>query len=243
MPSIAALRDPRVRPVLTTSVTLGLAVGVFAILFGVGAVGAGASTVQACAMSLLVFTGASQLSAVAVIAGGGSVGSALSGALLLAARNGVFGLTMSRRLKGRLATRLIAAQLTIDESTAMATAQDDPELQRIAFWVTGASVYVFWNIGTLIGAVAGNAINPKTYGLDAAIPSAFVAMLWPHLRTVRGRKAAVLGVVLCLATTPFLPIGLPILIAATAILVAVPAPDDDDRNDFTLDDGPGALPA
>ncbi|HEY4332713.1 MAG TPA: AzlC family ABC transporter permease, partial [Ilumatobacteraceae bacterium] len=105
------------RPIVTTGVTLGVAVGIFAVLFGVGAVGAGATIPQTCAMSLLVFTGASQLSAVAVIAGGGSVGSALGGALVLAARNGVFGLTMSRRLEGSVGVKLVAAQITIDEST------------------------------------------------------------------------------------------------------------------------------
>jgi 4-azaleucine resistance transporter AzlC len=221
---VISLRDPRVRPVLTTGVTLGLAVGIFAILFGVGAVAAGGSIPQACAMSLLVFTGASQLSAVAVVAGGGSFGSALGGALVLAARNGVFGLTMSRRLTGRLPTRLLAAQLTIDESTAMATAQEDPELQRAAFWITGVSIYIFWNLGTLIGALAGNAIDPKQFGLDAAIPSAFVAVLWPHTRTKRGRMAMAIGAGLCLISIPFVPIGVPVLISATAILVAIPPP-------------------
>jgi len=218
------VRDERVRPVVTTSVTLGLAVGIFAVLFGVGSVAAGGSVAQTCAMSLLVFTGASQLSAVAVIAGGGSVGSALGGALVLAARNGVFGLTMSRRLTGRLPTRLLAAQLTIDETTAMATAQIDPALQRIAFWVTGVSLYIFWNLGTLAGALAGNAIEPERFGLDAAIPSAFVALLWPHLRTRNGRRAMLLGAVLCLATIPFMPVGVPVLVASLAILIALPHP-------------------
>ncbi len=106
----------------------------------------------------------------------------------------------------------------------MATGQDEPDLQRLAFWATGLSVYVFWNLGTLIGALAGSAFNPLTYGLDAAIPSAFVAMLWPHLRTQNGRRAAALGAALCLVTTPFLPIGLPILVSAMAIFIAVPAP-------------------
>jgi len=226
-----SLRDQRARPVLTASITLGMAVGVFAVLFGVGSVAAGGSIAQTCAMSLLVFTGASQLSAVAVIAGGGSVGSALGGALVLAARNGVFGLTMSRRLTGRLPTRLLAAQLTIDESTAMATAQTEPELQRLAFWVTGVSIYVFWNLGTLVGALAGNAIDPKRFGLDAAIPSAFVALLWPHLRTRNGRVAMVLGATLCLATIPFAPVGVPVLVASLAILIALPNPHADELVD------------
>ena len=214
------------RPVVAASITLGFAVGIFAVSFGVAAVAAGASTAQACVMSLLAFTGASQFSAVSVVAGGGSTGSALSGALLLAARNGVFGLAMSRRLTGRLPTRMLAAQITLDESTAMSAAQDDPQAQRVAFWVTGVSVYVFWNLGTLVGALAGSAIDPKTYGLDAAIPAAFVAMLWPQLRTRRGRIAVALGAAICLASIPVLPIGLPILAASLAIMIGIPVPRD-----------------
>jgi 4-azaleucine resistance transporter AzlC len=209
------------RPVVTASVTLGFATGVFAISFGVLAVAAGASVAQTCAMSLLVFTGASQLSAVSVIGAGGSVGSALGGALLLAARNGVYGLTMAGRMRGRLATRLVAAHITLDESTAMATAQDDPAAQRVAFWITGISIYVFWNVGTLVGALAGDAIDPQTYGLDGAFPAAFVAMLWPLLRTRDGRLAAMLGAAICVATIPFLPLGVPLLCATLAVGVGV----------------------
>ena len=194
--------DPRLRPVVTASITLGIATGVFAISFGVLAVAAGATVLQTCAMSLFVFTGASQLSAVSVIGAGGSFGSALGGALLLAARNGVYGLTMAGRIRGRLPTRLVAAQIVLDESTAMSSAQLDPDAQRVAFWITGTSVYVFWNIGTLIGAFAGNAIDPETFGLDGAFPAAFVAMLWPLLRTRRGRVAAALGATVCLRDDP-----------------------------------------
>lgn len=219
--------DPRLRSVVTASVTLGLATGVFAVSFGVLAVSAGASMAQTCVMSLLVFTGASQLSAVSVIGAGGSAGSALGGALLLAARNGVYGLTMAGRMRGRLATRLVAAHVTIDESTAMSSAQEDPEAQRIAFWITGIGIYVFWNIGTLVGALAGDAIDPEKYGLDGAFPAAFVAMLWPLLRTRRGRLAAVLGAVISLATIPFVPLGVPLLCATLAIAVGIPAEPPD----------------
>ncbi len=209
------------RPVITASVTLGLAVGVFAISFGVGAVSAGASVAQSCAMSLLVFTGASQFSAISVIGAGGSTASALGGALLLAARNGVYGLTMAPRLPGSLGRRLVAAHLTLDESTAMSAAQTDPVAQRAAFWITGFSVYVFWNLGTLVGALAGTAIDPKTFGLDAAFPAAYVAMVWPLLRSGRGRLAALCGAAICVTLIPFVPVGIPILCAALAVLVGV----------------------
>ena len=218
---IGAWRDPRLRPVFWASLTLGSAVGVFGFVFGVAAVSAHASVLQDCTMSLLVFTGASQFSAVAVIASGGSTASALGGALLLAARNGVYGLAMARRLPGPLGRRLIAAQLTIDESTAMSAAQVDPGAQRAAFWITGISVYFFWNMATLLGAVVGTAIDPTTFGLDAAFPAGFVAMLWPLLRDRRGRLTAACGAVICVSLIPFLPVGVPILCAGVAVLVGV----------------------
>jgi 4-azaleucine resistance transporter AzlC len=216
--------DAATRSVVVASATLGAVVGVFGIVFGVGAVSAGGSVMQACAMSLLVFTGASQFTAVSVIDGGGTTGSALSGAMLLAARNGVYGLTMSRHLSGGVGRRLIAAQITIDESTAMATAQDSPSHRRMAFWITGGSVYLFWNLGTLVGALAGAAIEPTTFGLDAAFPAGFVAMVAPQFRTPAGRRAGLLGGLICLVTIPFVPVGLSILCAGLAVLVGVPRP-------------------
>ncbi len=211
------------RPVVTASLTLSAAVGVFAVAFGVGAVAAGGSVAQACAMSLLVFTGASQFSAVSVVATGGSTAAALGGAMLLAARNGVYGLAMSRIIGGSFATRLLAAHLTIDESTAMATARPDIRAQRAAFWITGISVFVFWNLGTLVGALAGSAIDPQTYGLDAAFPAGFVAMVAPHLRHRLGLLAGLLGGTICLVLIPFTPVGVPILCSSAAILLGIPA--------------------
>lgn len=217
-------RDPSYRPMLVACTTLSVAVGVFGVSFGVGSVAAGSSVAQTCALSLLVFTGASQFSAVSVVGAGGSFGSALGGALLLAARNGVYGLAMSRRIHGRLLTRLVAAQLTIDETTAMSIGQRDPRAQRIAFWFTGATLYFFWNLGTLLGALAGTAIDPTTYGLDTAFPAGFVAMVWPLLSDRRARQAALLGGIVCAVAIPFTAVGVPILLSALAVLVGLQRP-------------------
>ena len=103
----------------------------------------------------------------------------------------------------------------------MATAQRSPRAKVTAFWVTGLSVLVFWNLGTLLGAIAGSNIDPERYGLDAAFPAGFVAMVAPQLRTPQGRLAAVLGAVICLVTIPFVPVGVSILCAAVAVLVGV----------------------
>lgn len=213
-----------VREVVGASLTLGVAVGVFGAVFGVGAVSAGASVLQACAMSLLVFTGASQLSAVSVIAAGGSTASALGGAMVLAARNTVYGLTMAQYLgrMGSLGRRLVAAQLVIDETTAMTAAQEQPRLRSTAFWITGVTTFVCWNVATLAGAVVGSNIDPLKYGLDVAFPAGFVAMVAPHYRTPAGRAAGLLGGAICLVLIPFTPIGVPILCASLAVLVGVP---------------------
>ena len=215
----------RRREILVAAFTLAAAVAVIAFVFGVGAVAAGGSVPQVVLMSLLVFTGASQFSAVSVVASGGSTGAALGGAMLLAARNTVYGLAMSRVLTGSLPKRLLAAQFTIDETTAMAATQDRPEDKRYAFWATGLMLFTFWNTGTLIGALVGSSIEPETYGLDVAFPAGYVAMVLPLLRHRRGLIAGVLGAAICVALVPFTPIGLPILCASAAILVGLPRPE------------------
>lgn len=232
--------DTADRDVVNASLLLGAAVGVFGLTFGVGAVSAGASVAQACVMSLLVFTGASQLSAVSVIAAGGGTASALGGAMILAARNGVYGLAMAPVLTGSLPRRLVAAQLVIDESTAMATAQRDPAHQRTAFWVTGVTIYVLWNLGTLLGALAGTAIDPETFGLDAAFPAAYLAMVVPHLRHRTGLLAGLLGAAICLALIPFTPVGVPILCASAAILLGIPRPAH--AQDSPIGEGTAGVP-
>jgi 4-azaleucine resistance transporter AzlC len=210
------------RSPIAASIVLGVAVGVFGVAFGVLASTSGLSVAQACAMSLLVFTGASQFLAVQVTAGGGTPAAAVAGALLLAARNGVYGMAMARVVQGSLPRRLLAAHFVLDESTAMASAQETPDDRRRAFWATGVAVFVAWNAGTLVGAVAGRGIgDPGALGLDAAFPAGFVALLLPHLRTRPGRWAAGLGAAVAVALVPVTPAGVPILAASAATLVGL----------------------
>jgi 4-azaleucine resistance transporter AzlC len=207
---------------VTAGVLLGLAVGVFGVSFGLIAVTAGLTPLKACAMSLLVFTGASQFAAVGVVGAGGSPVAAIASALFLGARNAAYGLTMAPVLKGRLPVRLLAAQLVIDESTALAVAQESIDERQRGFWAAGVSIYVFWNIGTVIGALGGQLIGkPETWGLDAAFPAAFIALLIPHLRKVGGKQSALLGGLIALVLTPVLPPGIPILVAAVASVLGL----------------------
>ena len=215
-------RAPDARRFISASLMIGIAFVIFGASFGVLSVSAGASVAQSCAMSLLVFTGASQMSAVSVLASGGTVASAFGGAVLLSGRNAVYGLAMSPVLKqGSLASRLLGAQWVIDETTAIVSAETDPTTRRTAFWISGAILYASWNIGTLLGALVGTSINPSDFGLDAAFPVMFTAMIATHLRTSAGRKAALFGAVAAVALAPFMPIGLPILVSALGMLFGI----------------------
>ena len=220
-------RAPHARRFISASLMIGVAFIIFGLSFGVLAVSAGASVLQACAMSALIFTGASQMSAVSVIASGGTLASAFGGAVLLSGRNAVYGLAMSPVLKhSSLPARLLGAQWVIDETTAVVSAETDPQLQRTAFWISSVILYASWNLGTLIGALVGSSINPSDFGLDAAFPVMFTAMVVPHLRTRNGRRAAAFGAVTSVALAPFLPVGLPILVCALGMLFGLsPEPE------------------
>jgi 4-azaleucine resistance transporter AzlC len=204
------------------ALAIGLATGAYGVSFGVLSVAAGITVAQTCAMSLLVFTGASQFALVGVIGAGGGAIAALTPALLLAARNGVYGLALVPVLRGRRARRALEAQLVIDESTAMARAQDDPSQAHAAFLATGLSVFVLWNAGTLAGALLGGGLgDPRTLGLDAMFPAAFLALLGGQLRRPGAVTAAILGALVAIALLPVAPPGAPILAALLGLVPAV----------------------
>jgi 4-azaleucine resistance transporter AzlC len=210
------------RSVHRDALAIGLATGAYGVSFGVLAVGAGLSLAQASAMSLLVFTGASQFAVVGVLGAGGGILAALAPALLLAVRNAVYGLALVPVLRGRAAARALKAQLVIDESTAMARAQPDPRTAHQAFLATGLSVFVFWNLGTVAGALLGGGIgDPRDLGLDAMFPAAFLALLAPQLRRPGAPSAAVAGAALALALLPLAPPGVPVLVAVLGVVPAV----------------------
>jgi 4-azaleucine resistance transporter AzlC len=201
---------------------IGIATGVYGISFGVLAVAAGLSEAQACAMSLLVFTGGSQFAAVGVIASGGSPATAVVNALLLAVRNAAYGLSLATLLRGRWPRRAAAAHLVIDESTAMARGQADEPAARGAFWLTGVSVFVCWNAGTLAGALAGGGLgDPAAYGLDAMFPAAFLALLAPQLRQPGAPQAALAGALIAVVLLPLTPAGVPVLAASLGVLAGL----------------------
>jgi 4-azaleucine resistance transporter AzlC len=214
--------DPQERSsIIRDSLGVGIATGAYGVGFGAVSVASGLSVAQTCALSLFVFTGASQFALVGVIASGGAPISGALTALLLGTRNTLYGLRLAPLLAWRGWRRTLAAQVLIDESTAMSVTRETTPAARLGFLTTGISVFVLWNLATLAGAVAGSSIgDPRTYGLDAAVGAAFLALLWPRLRSRRNQLVAVAAAAVALATVPIVPAGVPVLAAAAVALLA-----------------------
>jgi predicted branched-subunit amino acid permease len=203
--------------VVRQGLSVALATGLYGISFGALSVTSGLSVLQTCVLSLLLFSGGSQFALIGVLGGGGTVGAAVAASSLLGVRNALYGLQLVPTMRPRGWRRAAVAQLTIDESTAVAVSQPTVPLRRLGFWVTGLGVYVGWNLMTLVGALAGNALgDPQRYGLDAAASAAFVALLWPRLRAREPVAIAIVGAVLTTALIPVIPQGLPVVAAAVA---------------------------
>ncbi len=208
------------RAAVRQGVSVAVATGLYGISFGALSVVAGVSVLPTMVLSLLLFSGGSQFALIGVVAAGGSPFAAVATATLLGVRNTLYGAVVSPLLQVRGWRRLAAAQVTIDESTAVAVGQRTPAAVRAGFWTTGVGVFVLWNAFTLLGAVAGDALgDPRAWGLDAAAGAAFLALVWPRLAARRAQVVAALAVVVTAALVPVVPAGVPVLAAAAVAIV------------------------
>jgi predicted branched-subunit amino acid permease len=207
------------RATASASFSVSFTVGLYGIAFGAAGIAAGFSLLQTCLLSLLTFSGASQFAVVGVLGAGGSAISGIATASLLGIRNSLYGLRLSPILKLRGWKKVVGAQVTIDESTGVALGQSElgEESMQQGFWLTGLGVYFFWNLFTVAGALGAQAMgNPAAWGLDAAVPAAFLGLVWPRLTGNFERVLAVSAMALALVLTPIVAAGLPII--ATAFL-------------------------
>jgi predicted branched-subunit amino acid permease len=212
---------------LRDALGLGVAVGLSGAAFGAAADAAGLDVWQAMTLSLLMFTGASQFALVGVLGAGGGVLAAVGSALLLGTRNTVYGVRLLPLLRPRGGLRRVGtAHWVIDETTALAIAAPERKLAWLAFLTGGASIYAVWNLTTVAGALGAAALNGTALAaLDAVVPAAFLALLWPRLRggypeAVVQRRVALGGAVVALALTPFVPAGVQVIAAVVAVALA-----------------------
>lgn len=211
--------NPKKKQVDRTALSVALTVGLYGAAFGAAGVTAGFSILQTCLLSILLFSGASQFAVVGIMGAGGAAISAIATATLLGFRNALYGLQMAPILKVKGIRRVLAAQITIDESTAVATLQDNDEDRKRGFYLTGIGVYVFWNLFTFLGALGASAIgDPSVWGLDSAVPAAFLGLIWPRLKNKLQFIVSAIAIAWALLLTPITPAGIPII---TTVLLAI----------------------
>ena len=211
--------NPNRNQVDRTALSVAFTVGLYGAAFGAAGVTADFSIMQTCLLSILLFSGASQFAVVGIMGAGGSAVSAIATATLLGFRNALYGLQMAPILKVKGLKRILAAQITIDESTAVATLQENDADRRRGFYVTGIGVFVFWNLFTFLGALGASAIgDPAVWGLDAAVPAAFCGLIWPRLKNKTHFVVSAVAIAWALLLTPITPAGIPII---TTVLLAV----------------------
>ncbi len=222
MPAETSAEKAETSAAVRASLAVGLAVSAYGVSFGALAVASGLEVWQACVLSLFMFSGGSQFALIGVLASGGaSAGpAAITAAALLGVRNGLYSMRMAPIIGGPWWRKLLAGQWTIDETTAVSTAQPTLRGQRVGFWVTGAIIYTGWNLTTLVGALLGDLVGDvRMYGLDAAAAAAFLGLLWPRLRSLQPVAVAIGAAVVAAVLIPWLPPGLPVLAAALVAVV------------------------
>ncbi|HEY8458554.1 MAG TPA: AzlC family ABC transporter permease [Actinopolymorphaceae bacterium] len=187
-------------------------------------------------LSVVVFAGAAQFMFVGIVGAGGNPIAAVIAGLLVNARHLPFGFAVNDVLGSGL-RRIIGCHLMIDESVAFALAQQDPRRRRSAYWGCGIALFVCWNLGVLAGAFGGQVVtDTEAFGLDAAFPAVLLALILPAMRDPATRRAALAGVVIALATAPFLPAGLPVLLALAGVLVGLRGRKTDQEKEPATDE-------
>ncbi|WP_246195594.1 AzlC family ABC transporter permease [Halopolyspora algeriensis] len=205
--------------------SMGTALAVVGCSLGAIAVGKGVPLWLVTLMGLLVFAGGSEFMAVGLISAGAAPVTAVVGGLMLNARHFPFGLAVGDVLGRSRLARLFGSHIMVDEAVAFALAEQEPQRRRRAYWIAGLTVYGVWAPSILLGGLLGGQIgDPATFGLDAALPAALLALVMPSLRDRPTLRAVVIGAVIAVVATPVLPEGLPVMAALLGVAAALPTP-------------------
>jgi 4-azaleucine resistance transporter AzlC len=252
---MSSIRRTLERGVLRDAVLVDIGLTCLAVLFiglsyGAIAVASGFPLWVPAALSVVVLAGASEFLFIGIVAAGGSpIAAALAG-LLVNARHLPYGLALpdingpitGPEVTGRGWRRLFGTHLMNDESVVFALAQQDLPAQRAAYWACGLGVLICWPGGAVLGALIGSAVHDtNAFGLDAMFPAVILALIVKDLRDRMTLRAALAGAAIALAATPFLPAGLPVLLALAAVLLLVRAPDAAPEADQETDEQPAGI--
>jgi 4-azaleucine resistance transporter AzlC len=197
-------------------------VGFFlSVSFGVLARQAGFSVAQASVTAIIVFAGSAQFAALSVVTVGGGIPAALTAGTLMNARFLAMGIALAPSLPGGPVKRAAQGVTVVDSSWALAN-RGDGTFDRWLLFGTTVPQYLTWTLGSVVGAVSGDALgDTDRLGLDAIYPVFFLSLLIAELRDATSRWVAVGGGLLALALVPISPPGVPILAASAVALVGL----------------------
>ena len=193
-------------------VPLWVGVVPFGLAYAVTARGAGLSALETQALSVLVFAGSAQVSAVGLFGRGAAGLEIVLTTFLLNVRHVLYGLSLGRTVTLDRRRRPVAAYFLTDEAFGVVAARRE----RSFGFLLGAelSLFVTWNLATLSGALLGGAIpDPAQVGVDVVFPLAFLALLVPLVRTRPELVVAATAGAAAWLTARWLPGGIPVLVA------------------------------
>ncbi len=198
-----------------------LAVGLIGVSYGATAVTSGFPLWVPIVLGVVVLAGGAEFLFIGIMAAGGSPIAAVLAGLLVNARHLPYGLSVPD-VVGTGWRRRIGVHVMNDESVALALAQPDVARRRAAYWVSGLGVLIAWPGGAAVGALIGTVVpDTGAIGLDAVFPAVLLSLIMPALRARGTLRAALIGASAAVASAPFLPAGMPVLVALSGLFFAI----------------------
>ncbi len=172
-------------------------------------------------LSILVLAGASEFLFIGIVFAGGSPISAALAGILVNSRHIPFSFAVGK-LTGKGAKAYLGYHIMNDESVIFGLAQQTEADKKAAFWLCGLGIMLCWPAGVIIGEVLGTFIHDtRMFGMDAMFPAIILALCLPALKDKRLRAAAIIGAILAVILTPYLPAGIPVLVSLLSLLLYV----------------------
>lgn len=191
----------------------------FALLFGVVATGAGLNIVETMTMTILVVAGAAQFTALALLQEEAPTFIVLLTALAVNLRMAMYSAALVPHLgKASMGMRMVMSYFMVDQSFAIAARkyEETPGMplphKIIYYFACLLPIVPLWYLCSYVGARLGAAIPPE-YSLDFAIPSCFIALTAPMMRSLPHFLAAMVSIIGALALA-WVPYSLGLIIAA-----------------------------
>lgn len=166
----------------------------FAFVLGLAIAESSVPNLAGWASSWLVFGGASQLTAVTLMAEGSGVVAAVIGALTVNARHVMYSAALVPRFRGQPAWfRRLGPYLLLDQVFAISSVRDaEPRSWRAYYLGAGAFAWCLWQVAVALGVLYGPSLVTDV-DVSFTVPAMFLGLLVPSLVRRPAAAAAIVG--------------------------------------------------